>query len=85
IVVTSSSDHDWVAALAALTGRRVKANAIVVDPASFGPAPSVAPVVDALHAGNVPVNVVRYGDDIATALAVPGGLAAAANRKASHG
>jgi uncharacterized protein (DUF58 family) len=85
IVVTSSSDPAWVAALAELTGRRVKTTAIVVDPASFGPAASIEPVVEALLAGNVPVHVVRYGDDIATALAVPGGLAAATNGKASHG
>ncbi|MEA2524408.1 MAG: hypothetical protein QOF73_1635 [Thermomicrobiales bacterium] len=85
IVVTSSWDLGWVAALAELTGRRVKATAIVVDPASFGPAPPVEPVVDALHSANVPVHVVRYGDDIATALAVAGGIPVAANGKNAHG
>ncbi|MEA2529058.1 MAG: hypothetical protein QOG89_702 [Thermomicrobiales bacterium] len=85
IVVTSSWDLGWVAALAELTGRRVKATAIVVDSASFGPAPPVEPVVDALHSANVPVHVVRYGDDIATALAVAGGIPVAANGKNAHG
>lgn len=85
IVVTSSSDLGWVAAIAELTGRRVKATAIVVDPQSFGPAPSVEPVVDALLTANVPVRVVRYGDDIATALAVSGAMAVATNGKVPHG
>ncbi len=79
IVITSSTDLGWVAAVAELIGRRVKATAIVVDPASFGVAPSIEPVVEALLAANVPVHVVRYGDDIATALAVTGGLAMASN------
>jgi uncharacterized protein (DUF58 family) len=85
IVVTSSTDLAWVAAVAELIGRRVKATAIVVDPGSFGPAPSIEPVVDALLASNVPVHVVKYGDDIASALAVSGGFAVAPNGKNHHG
>jgi uncharacterized protein (DUF58 family) len=85
IVVTSSTDLGWVAALAELIGRRVKATAIVVDPASFGPAPPVDAVVDGLISANVPVRVVKYGDDIATALAMNGGRAAAVNGKVAHG
>lgn len=85
IVVTSSSDPGWVAALSALTGRRVKATAIVVDPASFGPAPSVEPVVDGLVSANVPLHVVRYGDDIATALAMNGGWTVPTKGRGAHG
>jgi uncharacterized protein (DUF58 family) len=68
IVITSSSDESWVAALAELVGRRVKAMAIVVDPASFGPADSIDPVVHQLLSANIPYRLVRFGDDIATAV-----------------
>jgi uncharacterized protein (DUF58 family) len=85
IVVTSSSDLGWVAALTELTGRRVKATAIVVDPTSFGQAAPVDAVVDALLAANVSVRVVRYGDDIATALAMNGGRPVPANGKVADG
>jgi uncharacterized protein (DUF58 family) len=76
IVITSSPDLAWVTALSELTGRRVKATAIVVDPSSFGPVPSIQPVIDALQVANIPVHVVRYGDSIATTLASPGAYGA---------
>jgi uncharacterized protein (DUF58 family) len=85
IVVTSSSDLGWVAAVAELSGRRVKTTAIVVDPTSFGPAPSVQPVVEGLLSANVPVHVVKYGDDIAAALAIAGGIPVSANGNIAHG
>lgn len=85
IVMTSSTDLSWVAAMAELVGRRVKASAIVVDPTSFGSSPSIEPVVEQLLAENIPVSVVRYGDDIATALAKRDGFPVTPNGGSANG
>lgn len=68
IVVTSSTDETWVAALAALAERRVRSRAVVIDPSSFADAPSSDPVVQRLLFERIPVHWVRYGDGIATSL-----------------
>jgi uncharacterized protein (DUF58 family) len=85
IVVTSSTDPSWVEALTELTGRRVKATAIVIDPASFGPAPPIDPVVERLQSENIPVRLVRFGDAIVTALAVKTGMSGGANGRYARG
>lgn len=86
IVITSSPDLTWVAALSELTARHVKATAILIDPESFGPATSIQPVLDALSVANIPVHVVRYGENIASTLASPGAVRyAPANRMNGYG
>jgi len=84
IVITSSPDVTWVAALSELTGRRVKATAVVIDPASFGSALSIQPVIDALHVANISFHLVRHGDTIAESL-TSYGVAGFANGKNGHG
>jgi hypothetical protein len=69
VVVTPSNDEGWVRALAEIAGRRVRASAVLIEPETFGPAPSSLLAVSGLVAANVPVHLVKYGDDIAAALA----------------
>lgn len=76
IVVTSSTDESWVAALAALAERRIRSRAVVIDPSSFAAAPSSDSVVQRLLFERIPVHWVRYGDSIATSLTTAHAVAA---------
>ena len=69
VVVTPSTDEGWVAALAELVGRRVRASVVLVEPETFGPAPSSLLAVSGLVAAGIPAHLVKYGDDLAAALA----------------
>ena len=69
IVVTASTDESWATALAELTGRRVRTAAILVEPETFGPAPSSLMAMSSLVAAGIPTQLVKYGDDIAGVLA----------------
>ncbi|MDP9366423.1 MAG: DUF58 domain-containing protein, partial [Chloroflexota bacterium] len=59
VVVTPSTDEGWVRALAEIAGRRVRASAILIEPETFGPAPSSLLAVSGLVAVNVPVHLVK--------------------------
>lgn len=88
IVVTSSTEEGWVTALAEIAGRHVRASAILVEPETFGPAPSSLLTVSGLLAAGIPAHLVKYGDDVAAALAASagGGAVGAAPRAGSgHG
>ena len=72
IVVTSSTDGDWVAALRHLAVRGVHTIAVLVDPATFAPG-SARPedtnnVMADLASSHVPTYLVRYGDSLDVAL-----------------
>ena len=83
IVVTPSVDEAWVSALVALTGRRVRASVILVEPESFAPAPSALMVVGRLIASGIATTLVKHGDEIGAALtATPGSAAAGRARYA---
>jgi uncharacterized protein (DUF58 family) len=69
LVLTASTDEGWVDALAELATRRVRATAVVIEPATFGPAPSSLFVVSRLAAAGLPTHMVKFGDDLAAALA----------------
>lgn len=69
VVVTPSTEEGWVAALAELAGRRVRASAVLIEPDTFGPAPSSLLAVGGLLAAGVPTTLVKYGDELARALA----------------
>ena len=69
IVVTPSIDEAWVTALAEIVGRRVHASAVIVEPETFGDAPPSLLAVSGLVAAGIPVHLVKYGDNVATALA----------------
>jgi uncharacterized protein (DUF58 family) len=67
-VITASTEESWVAALAELAGRRVRASAVLIEPDTFGPAPSSLLVVSGLLAANIPATLIKYGDGLAHAL-----------------
>jgi uncharacterized protein (DUF58 family) len=75
IVVTSSTDPEWVVTAQHLTTRGVRCVAVVVDPASFLDETSegryghvTQRVVTDLAASRIPTYVVRYGDPLELAL-----------------
>lgn len=75
IVVTSSTDTDWVVAMRHLVTRGVRSIAVFLDPSSFLPETSAGRheraaqgVVADLIASRVPTYVVRYGDALEAAL-----------------
>jgi uncharacterized protein (DUF58 family) len=69
IVVTSSTDEEWVQSLITLVSRRVQCVAIVIEPSTFGAGESSLFVVSGLASVGVPTYLVKYGDDISRALA----------------
>ena len=68
IVITASISDGWVRPLVELTHRGVHASVILIERDTFAPAPSSLVVVSALTAMEVPVTLVKHGDDIARAL-----------------
>ena len=74
VVVTPSADEGWVAGLLPLVYRGVKAVAVIVDAESFGAPRGTYRVVTSLTAANVPVYMVRRGEEIGRALSHPIGL-----------
>lgn len=68
VVVTPSWEGEWVEALAQLTGRGMRAVAVLLEASSFGPAPSPQSLAVALAARAIPVYRVRRGDNLAVAL-----------------
>ncbi len=80
IVVTPSVDEAWATALAEIVARRVRVSAVLVEPETFGPAPSSILVVGNVLAAGVGVHLIKYGDDIAAALSASHGTAASASK-----
>jgi len=72
VVVTASTDPDWVGVLAEVAGRSARAGAVLIEPDSFGPAPAVERVTDALGGVAIRSHLVACGDLIGDALAGPG-------------
>ena len=69
VVVTPSTEEDWVAALAGIAGRKVRAMAVIVEAATFAPAPTALLAVGQLAAAGIPTHLVKHGEGIAAALA----------------
>jgi uncharacterized protein (DUF58 family) len=80
LVVTPSTEESWVATLAELAGRRVRTAAVLVEPETFGHAPSSLMAMSSLVAAGIPTQLVKYGDDIASVLAVASGSLPGRNR-----
>ena len=68
VIVTSSTDPNWVDVVSKMHAQRIHVAAIVIDGGSFGTAPPVAPVVDQLARAGVPAYVLRNGSDIGLTL-----------------
>lgn len=70
LVITPSTDETWVTTLAEISGKRVKTAAVLVEPETFAQAPSSLMAISGLVAAGIPTQLIKYGDDIASALAV---------------
>jgi uncharacterized protein (DUF58 family) len=69
LIVTPSTDLDWVIAARNLSSRGIRVTAIVLDPASFGANYSSLETEIELTASHIPHYVVRFGDDLTEVLA----------------
>jgi hypothetical protein len=70
-VITPSLDERWVAALAEIAQRGVRVSAVLIEPGTFGSAPSPLLTVSAMAAAAIPAHLVKYGEPIASAFASP--------------
>jgi uncharacterized protein (DUF58 family) len=69
ILITSSPDEKWAGLLAALARRGTRMAVVLVEPATFGaPVDNSMLAVGTLAAMNVPVYLLKRGDDITHAL-----------------
>jgi hypothetical protein len=68
IVITASTDDRWVTALRGLRARGVHGVGVYMAARTFGPAPEWAPVLADLQASGLPSYLVKYGDDLPSAL-----------------
>jgi uncharacterized protein (DUF58 family) len=71
VVLTSSTDERWARFCQALAGRGVNTTAVLIEAATFGPAPSTLLLVSSLAAAHFPTYLVKRGDQLAQALAAP--------------
>src|ERR671911_329384 len=70
-VITPSLEERWVAALAEIAQRGVRVSAVLIEPGTFGSAPSPLLTVSALAAAGIPAHLVKYGEPIASAFSSP--------------
>lgn len=68
VVITPSTSEQWVNPLRDLGRRGVRTMAVVLDPSTFGDAPSPLGVVSALIANGIPVYTVERGSSLDQAL-----------------
>jgi uncharacterized protein (DUF58 family) len=71
VIITPSADLHWVTVCRDLAQRGVRSSVALIEPASFGPAPSSARLLTALGEAGLPTYHLRHGDDLALALARP--------------
>lgn len=68
IVITPSTDNRWVTALRGLRARGVHGVGVFMAARTFGSAPDWTPLLADLQASGLPAYLVKYGDDLPTAL-----------------
>jgi hypothetical protein len=71
LIITSSTDPDWVSALQDLVYRGLSIAVVLVDPTSFGGDQSCCDLLTTLVSAGIPVYVVRRGDALPFALSRP--------------
>lgn len=71
LVVTSSTDAEWISVLRELRSRGLNIVVILVDPTSFGGEQSLDEVVMKLMSVGIPAYVIRRGDPLSHALSRP--------------
>ena len=73
VVVTPSTEEEWVGSLQFIAQRGVKVAAVILDAATFGSTRNSLMVFGALAAGDIYTYVVRRADDLDTSLAYGSG------------
>jgi uncharacterized protein (DUF58 family) len=71
VSVTPSTSEAWARFLQALSGRGVHSNAVLIEAATFGTAPSTLLLVASLAAAHIPTYLVKRGDRLEHALSAP--------------
>ncbi|GAB4345188.1 MAG: DUF58 domain-containing protein [Phototrophicales bacterium] len=69
LIVTASLEPSWVIEAQILTRRGIRPMCILIDASTFGGIKPSDEIRGILQMANIPTVVIRYGDDIATALA----------------
>lgn len=68
IVVTPSLDEHWPSALQSLRDRGIQAGAVLLEPATFGEAPSSLLLISSLATCGIPTILVKRGDQLGRVL-----------------
>lgn len=71
VVITSATDDAWVAPLLRIQLRGVQTRVIFIEPETFGKAEPSLLVMSSLLAAGVPTHLVKYGEEIVSALGAP--------------
>jgi uncharacterized protein (DUF58 family) len=71
IVVSPSTAESWARFCQALGGRGVHTTAVLIEAATFGPAPATLLLVSSLAAAHIPMYLVKRGDHLQQALSSP--------------
>ena len=77
VLVTASTDDQWLTAMQSLVQRGVRAAVVLVDPSSFGSDRSPLMMFGELTASDILTYVVRKGDELSIALSPTGSGVAA--------
>ena len=68
LIITPSLDQAWVGSLRALRYQGVRGVAVVVEPGSFDGGENSLPLASALAAADLPLHLIRQGDNLSQAL-----------------
>jgi uncharacterized protein (DUF58 family) len=71
VVISPSVAEEWVGFCEALAGRAVSTLGVLIEAATFGPAPSPLLLVSSLAAAHIPTYLVKRGEPLEQALATP--------------
>jgi uncharacterized protein (DUF58 family) len=72
VIISPSTDEDWVQSVSQLVARNVRCVAVTIEPSTFDGSDSSLMVVSDLAAIGVPTYLVKHGDDIHSALSAQG-------------
>lgn len=75
VIVTPSTDHGWIAALAHMRERGISSAVCLLETSTFGPAESSIYAVAALAGADIPTYIVKNGVPLAQSLSGDGQLA----------
>lgn len=71
VVVTATTDSGWVSICRDLVRRGVRSSVVLVEAATFGPAPPSAPLLAQLTTANLPTYVLQHAANLSASLSRP--------------